>query len=241
MAGRSNFCTWGALSMLHAKCCLFSVLLLTNSHKLSACSIISHWNEDERKLNICSFVRFSSQSPKLTKWKGYTWITNHFVTDRQKWVWKGEQHTEKTDKLLPFDFSKMGWTLKYKSKILKECKTQILSSREVSRQGRKGNPWKAAREIKVKPHTTLISHWKPQTIPGKEETFMLPLSLDVSSLLKCFCILRGGTEFPELSVYSSLGTSGALVLAFKSGSSSTIVSFCWSVSRGISSWDREDK
>lgn len=62
---------------------------------------------------------------------------------------------------------------------------------------------------------------------------MLPLSLDVSNPLKCFCILRGGTEFPEFSIYSSLRALGAVVPSFSSGSSSTIVSICWSESRGI--------
>lgn len=117
----------------------------------------------------------------------------------------------------------------------------MLSPRKVNWQGRKGNLWKPAREIKVKPHTSLISHWKPQTIPGKEETIMLSLILDVSNLLKCFSILWEGTKFPEFSIYSSLRTLDAVFLSFDLGSSSTIVSFCWSVSSGIGPWDREDE
>lgn len=126
------------------------------------------------------------------------------------------------------------------------CRTKLskngknIQQSKFSWQGRKRSLWTLAREIKLKLHITLISHWKPQTIPGKEETIMLSLMLDVSNLSKHFSILWEGTKVPRVFHLPFPQDLEAVVLpvilSFNLGSSFTIVSFYWLVSSRLSPW-----
>lgn len=172
--------------------------------------------------------------------KKKTWVTNHFfisVADRHRPVKmrltkrKGQQsvitwfHPNSLD-------SDVGQNTQIMEKIFRQ--------RKFSWQGRKRNLWTLAREIKLKLHITLISHWKPQTIPGKEETIMLSLMLDVSNLSKHFSILWERTKVPRVFHLPFPQDLEAVVLpvilSFNLGSSFTIVSCYWLVSSRLSPW-----
>lgn len=55
--------------------------------------------------SVALSFRFLFPEPK-TDYMERLHLNYKLLCDRHRWVWKGEQHTEKTNKLLPYDFSK---------------------------------------------------------------------------------------------------------------------------------------